>query len=584
MLSRIEQFLAAPIFEDEDKTRAAQLLNTILPAALLFALGSGIYYTVTYYTATVQGETELFYTWAEIGVAVALCSIALILTRRGHVRAAGLMASVLATALFIYEAWSNGGVRSPEYNRFLLVTIVVGLLLGKRATLITAGLMIVAGLVLWYAQAANLLPEYDIFKYSLQDLWVTRSLDIILAAVILYLANQSIGDSLERARRNERKLIGTNQALENSQAALEARTRDLERRTNYLEASAQVSHTASSTLNTDQLMRRAVDLIRERFNLYYVGLFLLGEASEWAVLRAGTGSAGRALLAAGRQLPISSNSAVGQSIATGRLCVVQETDTLQLATEQLPNTRCEAALPLRSRGQVIGALTVHSDTPGVFDDTLTSVLQSMADQVAVALDNARLLAESQEALTAERRAYGQASRDMWAQMMSAGLTPGFGYVGQQVVPIKEDEQTPQMEAALHHEKSVVVTAPTGSALALPIKVRGQTIGVVDMQKKTPGSEWTAEEVTLVESLTEQLSVALESARLYQDTQQRATREQLSAQITARMRETLDMDTVLKTAVLEIGQALGLAEVEVRMGTGEESGDGNGRDEDQEVLS
>jgi len=103
---------------------------------------------------------------------------------------------------------------------------------------------------------------------------------------------------------------------------------------------------------------------------------------------------------------------------------------------------------------------------------------------------------------------------MWAQMMSAGLTPGFGYDGHQIVPIG-DERTPQMEAALRHEKSVVVAARTGSALALPIKVRGQTIGVVDMQKKTPGSEWTAEEVTLVETLTEQLSVALESARLYQ---------------------------------------------------------------------
>jgi len=167
--------------------------------------------------------------------------------------------------------------------------------------------------------------------------------------------------------------------------------------------------------------------------------------------------------------------------------------------------------------------------------------------------------------------------------MGAGLTPGYGYVGHQIVPIG-DEQTPQMEAALRHEKSVVVSAQTGSALALPIKVRGQTIGIVDMQKKTPGSEWTAEEVTLVETLTEQLSVALESARLYQDTQQRASREQLAAQLTSRMRETLDMDTVLKTAVLEIGQALGLAEVEVRMGTGEESGGGNGHGEDQEVLS
>jgi GAF domain-containing protein len=161
--------------------------------------------------------------------------------------------------------------------------------------------------------------------------------------------------------------------------------------------------------------------------------------------------------------------------------------------------------------------------------------------------------------------------------MSAGLTPGFGYVGQQIVPIG-DEQSPEMDAALREDKSVVVAAEAGATLALPIKVRGQTIGVVDMHKKTPGSEWTAEEVTLVETLTEQLSVALESARLYQDTQQRAARERLAAQVTARMRETLDMDTILRTAVFEIGQALDLAEAEVMMGTGEAFGSGNGHDE------
>ncbi|MFN2167887.1 MAG: GAF domain-containing protein, partial [Anaerolineae bacterium] len=101
-------------------------------------------------------------------------------------------------------------------------------------------------------------------------------------------------------------------------------------------------------------------------------------------------------------------------------------------------------------------------------------------------------------------------------------------------------------------------------VAIPIKVSDQVIGVVDGRKPDGSGEWTAEEIGLLEALTEQLNVALEGARLYQDSQRRATQEQLIGEVTARMRETLDMDTVLQTAVREIGEALGIAEVEVRL--------------------
>ncbi|MBU0702961.1 MAG: GAF domain-containing protein, partial [Chloroflexi bacterium] len=106
------------------------------------------------------------------------------------------------------------------------------------------------------------------------------------------------------------------------------------------------------------------------------------------------------------------------------------------------------------------------------------------------------------------------------------------------------------------------------SLAMPLKVRDHVIGVIDARKPDGAGEWTPEEVTLLETLGDQLALALESARLYQDTQRRAARERLTSEVTARMRETLDVDTVLQTAISEIGKALDIAKVEVRMGSGE----------------
>jgi GAF domain-containing protein len=220
--------------------------------------------------------------------------------------------------------------------------------------------------------------------------------------------------------------------------------------------------------------------------------------------------------------------------------------------EDLPDTRSEAALPLRLRGRVIGALTVQSARPDVFDEMAVAVLQGLADQIAVALDNARLFAESQAALEAERRAYGQLGREAWHQMLHAGLTPGYGYVSQQVVPIG-DEWTPEMGAALREDKSVVVADQARPVLALPVKVRGQTIGVVDLSKGDPRDTWTTEEVRLIETLTEQLGAALESARLYQDTQHRAAREETINTVTANLRAVPTVNAILKRTVEELGR-------------------------------
>lgn len=340
------------------------------------------------------------------------------------------------------------------------------------------------------------------------------------------------------------------------------RVRELERRSTYLQASAEVSRAAASILEADQLIYQVAELIREQFNLYYVGLFQVDERGEWAVLRAGTGEAGRAMLARGHRIQIGKGM-IGWSIANAQPRVALEAgrDAVRLATTELPHTRSEAALPLRSRDQVLGALTVQSDQPEAFDQDTIAVLQSMADQVAVALDNARLFTASQAALEAARRAYGELGREAWADLLRARPDLGFRSDELQITHAEAAAWRPEMEQALQQGQTILGDGDR-VPLAVPIKVGDQIIGVLDTYKAAATGSWTQQEVALLEEITGQLGLALESARLYEDTQRRAARERLTGEVTARMRETLDIEDVLATAVDEIYRALGLDELTI----------------------
>jgi GAF domain-containing protein/HAMP domain-containing protein len=334
------------------------------------------------------------------------------------------------------------------------------------------------------------------------------------------------------------------------------RTEELERRSGYLEASAEVGRVASSILDPDELTREAVELIRRRFDLYYVGLFLVDESGQWAVLRAGTGDAGRAMLARDHRMRVGQGMA-GWCIAHAEARVTDDVrqQEEQLQVPELPETRSEAALPLHSRGRVLGALTVQSERLGAFDLDAITALQTMADQVAVALDNARLFVESERALEAERQAYGEISREAWARLIREQPARGYRADQRGIAPLAE---APAPEVA----------EGDGRRIAVPIRFREQTIGVLNFRKESGEAEWTAQEQTLLEGLAEQMGQALESARLYQDTQRRAARERMIGEITTRMRETLDVEMVVRAAAQEMRNILDLAEVELRIHGGQ----------------
>jgi CheY-like chemotaxis protein len=179
----------------------------------------------------------------------------------------------------------------------------------------------------------------------------------------------------------------------------------VEHRALQLHTAAQVSSVISSILSADDLCKQTVELVRQRFNLYYTGLFLIdrsgqqtGQANRWAVLKAGTGEAGRQMMANGHKLEIGSNSMIGRCIIEKKARAASNigTETIHFNNPLLPATRSELALPLIARGEVLGAMTVQSGQEAAFTDEDVTVLQTMADQLANALNNAELFDEVQK--------------------------------------------------------------------------------------------------------------------------------------------------------------------------------------------
>jgi GAF domain-containing protein len=271
------------------------------------------------------------------------------------------------------------------------------------------------------------------------------------------------------------------------------------------------------------------------------------------------------MLLQGHRLQIGGDSMIGQCVSRNEQVVLQGVGERVVRFENplLPDTQSELALPMRARGRVIGAMTVQSDREAAFDEQYISSLQTVADQVAGTLDNARLFQQVQEGAELERRAYGELSREAWQSLLRA--QPDLGYVSEAggTVPVGNLWE-PQMEAALGTGEAA--EGPQGTAtFSIPIRVRGQVVGVVD-GRKPDGTAWSSEELDLLQVMGEQLNVALEGAQLYRDAQRREARERTIGQVTTSVRQSLEMETMLRTAADEIRRAMGLGKVVVRLAT------------------
>ncbi|MBN1934849.1 MAG: substrate-binding domain-containing protein [Anaerolineae bacterium] len=291
------------------------------------------------------------------------------------------------------------------------------------------------------------------------------------------------------------------------------------RRARQLQAAAEVSGAANSILDPDALIQQVVSLVRERFDLYYVGLFLVEDA--WAVLRAGTGQAGEQMVASNHRLAVGGQSMIGQCVATGEVCIAQDVANMAVrqANPLLPETRSELALPLRSRGETIGALTVQSDQSAAFNQEDIIVLQTMAAQLANAIANARLYDQTQEALESVRATQRRYVQQAWERYAS-GTEASYGYfrAGDEAGPTT-DRWLPVMAEAVKQQGTIIQQGQEqGDMLAVPLTVAGEVIGVLGGRS---AQGWHPEDIVALEAVVEQVSLALENQRLFEEAQ-RAT--------------------------------------------------------------
>ncbi len=332
------------------------------------------------------------------------------------------------------------------------------------------------------------------------------------------------------------------------------RTRDLERRSLQMQVAAEVARDATSTRNLSELLENSVTLIRGRFGFYHTGIFLLDENEEYAVLRAGTGEAGRKMIANGHKLRVNKpglhinstepSGLVGTATSTGqpRIALEVGTDAAHYKNPLLPETRSEMVVPLKVGDRVIGALDVQSQYPNAFNEDDITTLQIIADQLAVAIQSADLLEEVQSNLMELENIYSQYASNEWRKLSHSSSIIGYQYDKTSSTPIQSD-----------FREDDLLDDPKSQAVKVPLQVRGVTIGELDVWFEA--DRVSPDDMALIESISSRLSQAMESARLFEDTQRRAAREKLASEITTKVRASNDPQTILQTAVLELHKAL-----------------------------
>ena len=545
MWNWIRNIIKPPVFEgDENKTDKAQLLYTLLAIAIAtvvvlpvmgFLGGNPISPPV------IRLLLVLFFT--ALGLAF--------LIRIGFVVESGIILTLVIWGIFTFGAYRFGGLHDTSITGFLLVIVLASLVGGWPTLAAFSGLSVTSLLSLYFMEQTGIITPDVTIPADVVD--ISLPVVVVIATTFLLRAfSDYLTTAYQNARANANRLKKTSLELEQSRAELARQTSDLERRTRYLQATAQVAHDIAAELDPETLLRRVVALVSEQFGFYHTGIFLIDPAGEYAVLTAASSRGGQRMLERGHRLRVGQEGIVGYAAREGRSRVALDTgaDAVFFDNPDLPETRSEAALPLLAGGRVIGVLDVQSTEAAAFDKEDIAVLQTLADQIASALHTARLFQEAEQTLAAQRSDYNIARRASWEQFAEEEQTVGYRYIRGTVVPVQRGQ---------------AIEGPELPQITLPIRLGEQVIGQISAHKPNAQDAWTDDEIAVVENLVDQLSVALESARLYQETQRRAAREQLTGKVTARIRETLDIETILRTASEEIRRALNLPEVVIQFG-------------------
>ncbi|HSR47338.1 MAG TPA: GAF domain-containing protein [Anaerolineales bacterium] len=369
-------------------------------------------------------------------------------------------------------------------------------------------------------------------------------------AVFVFLVVDLTRRTLRRVKEAEQDLRNLTESLERQVAD---RARAAERRALQLQTTAEIARIAVEAGDAGPLMVQATELIRDRFGFYHASVFSLDETGNWAVLRASTGEAGRALLSRSHRLAVGSPSMVGWTSANRlpRVSNDVERDPFHYKNPLLPDTRSELSLPMLVGGRLIGVLDVQSTEVDAFQEEDVRALEAIAGELAIAIDNARLVRETQEELSRTEGLVTGRARDSWARFARSGV-PTMLRVGATDGEFRESSLTLANQAA---DTGVTARSPDGSEVAVPVLVRGEAVATITARRPVEGETWSEDDIQVIEAAAAQVGLALEAARQYAEEQRRVAELEVVNRVSQAVSQLLRLDSLYRVVYAQISQVL-----------------------------
>ncbi len=489
---------------------------------------------------------------------VALCLSAVLsvaLTRVGRMRAGALVVVVITAVLLNFPAIQTGYYNTGQVLLVAFVVLMAALLLGNFG-LILGGVMATSFLVLGYIVRVSL-PPPDASNNL--NAFVNSMVMMVLIIFVAYLF-------LRYARLSRAEGVMITQ----------------EDRFRLAQITSRVTQGIARRSDLSDVLSVAVDLVRDSYpDIYHVQIFLLDETREQARLAASTGEVGRLLIQRRHSLSVGSQSVIGTVTASGKPVVARAGEQgIHKRNEFLPETATEAAFPLRLGDDIIGALDLQSKMGDIFRDEDLPVFQSLADHIAIAIDNAHLFEQTAERLHENQRLVEQTrlaaeeverlnrrltGRSWDEYLQQRTQQPGIGLNLADMTTTPQEEWTPALQQAVRFNHLVQEQETHGGqVVAVPLRVRGQVIGAMEFELDGAGN-LSPEDVTLLEEVGEQLGMAAETNRLFEGSQRLAQREALVNEIATRLQTSTSVEMTLNVAARSLKEALKAERVSIRLG-------------------
>jgi GAF domain-containing protein len=366
---------------------------------------------------------------------------------------------------------------------------------------------------------------------------------------IVYI-NTELGNEINARNALITELDELKQKLE---IQVEERTKSLERRSHDIQAASDIGYAIVSIRDLSELLSTITLMINVRFGFYHVGIFLIDEDFEYAVLKSSNSTGGRIMLERGHRLRIGEEGIVGFVTKTLQPRIVLDVgrDAKYFDNPDLPSTRSELAFPLVVGNQLLGALDIQSEVEAAFTDEDVTVLQVLANQVSIAIHNTQLYEENIRAIHSSKNELAQLTGTAWRNMAGQSETRFVSAV----------DDTKVSKCAIGWNDDMILASKqkiiikNNNSVVIPIILRDEVIGVIRMEKGEEDLEWVDEEIQLMDTLTDQLENAIESATLYRNSQLQASRDRMVTDITAKIRSTNDPQKMVQIAATELRQAL-----------------------------